>query len=94
MLAAVRSAAVLGVDPFGVIVEVDAANGLPQWSMVGTEPLQRNDLTARLDRAARRPSRGGRLLACPPSVVAKPWEAAGAGLRGDRSMRRAVGPDL
>jgi magnesium chelatase family protein len=35
MLAAVRSAAVLGVDAFDVTVEVDAANGLPQWSLVG-----------------------------------------------------------
>lgn len=35
MLAAVRSAAVLGVDAYDVTVEVDAAQGLPQWTIVG-----------------------------------------------------------
>lgn len=35
MLAAIRSAAVLGVDAFAVTVEVDAAAGLPGWTMVG-----------------------------------------------------------
>lgn len=35
MLAAVRSAAVLGVDAFDVTVEVDCARGLPQWTIVG-----------------------------------------------------------
>ncbi len=35
MLAAIRSAAVLGIEAFGVIVEVDAAAGLPGWTMVG-----------------------------------------------------------
>ena len=35
MLAAVRSAAVLGVDAFDVTVEVDCTRGLPQWSIVG-----------------------------------------------------------
>src|SRR3712207_139302 len=35
MLAAVRSAAVLGVDAYPVTVEVDAANGLPAWNLVG-----------------------------------------------------------
>lgn len=35
MLAAVRSAAVLGVDALDVIVEVDVAHGLPQWTLVG-----------------------------------------------------------
>jgi magnesium chelatase family protein len=35
MLAAVRSAAVLGIGAFEVTVEVDAARGLPQWTIVG-----------------------------------------------------------
>ncbi|HEX5439170.1 MAG TPA: magnesium chelatase domain-containing protein [Gemmatimonadaceae bacterium] len=35
MLAAIRSAAVLGIDAYDVIVEVDAAHGLPQWTIVG-----------------------------------------------------------
>ena len=42
MLAAVRSAAVLGVDAFEVTVEVDVTNSLPAWSLVGSEPLQAN----------------------------------------------------
>jgi magnesium chelatase family protein len=35
MLAAIRSAAVLGVDSYDVTVEVDAAGGLPHFSIVG-----------------------------------------------------------
>ena len=35
MLAAIRSAAVLGVDAVDVTVEVHVANGLPQWTLVG-----------------------------------------------------------
>ncbi|WKW11691.1 YifB family Mg chelatase-like AAA ATPase [Pseudogemmatithrix spongiicola] len=35
MLAALQSAAVLGIDAFTVTVEVDAAPGLPGWTMVG-----------------------------------------------------------
>ena len=35
MLAAIRSAAVLGIDAYDVIVEVDVALGLPQWIIVG-----------------------------------------------------------
>lgn len=35
MLAAVRSAAVLGIDAYQVTVEVDVAQGLPQWTIVG-----------------------------------------------------------
>jgi magnesium chelatase family protein len=35
MLAAVRSAALVGIDAFDVTVEVDAAQGLPQWTIVG-----------------------------------------------------------
>jgi magnesium chelatase family protein len=35
MLAAVQSAAVLGVDAFDVTVEVDCTRGLPQWTIVG-----------------------------------------------------------
>jgi magnesium chelatase family protein len=35
MLAAVRSAALVGIDAYDVIVEVDAAPGLPQWTIVG-----------------------------------------------------------
>ena len=35
MLAAIRSAALIGIDAYEVIVEVDAAQGLPQWTIVG-----------------------------------------------------------
>ncbi|MFL5607758.1 MAG: YifB family Mg chelatase-like AAA ATPase [Gemmatimonadaceae bacterium] len=35
MLAAVRSASVLGIDAYEVTVEVDVAFGLPQWIIVG-----------------------------------------------------------
>jgi magnesium chelatase family protein len=35
MLAAIRSAAVHGIAAYGVTVEVDVAQGLPQWSIVG-----------------------------------------------------------
>jgi magnesium chelatase family protein len=35
MLAAVQSAAVVGVEAYDVTVEVDAAKGLPQWTIVG-----------------------------------------------------------
>jgi hypothetical protein len=36
MLAAVRSAAVLGIDAYDVTVEVDATQGLPQWTLIET----------------------------------------------------------
>ena len=35
MLAAIHSAAVLGIDAYDVTVEVDVALGLPQWTIVG-----------------------------------------------------------
>ena len=35
MLADVRSAAVLGIDAYDVLVEVDVALGLPMWTIVG-----------------------------------------------------------
>jgi len=35
MLAAIHSAAVLGIDAYDVTVEVDCARGLPQWFIVG-----------------------------------------------------------
>ena len=35
MLAAVRSAALSGIDAYAVTVEVDASTGLPQWTIVG-----------------------------------------------------------
>lgn len=35
MLAAIRSAALIGIDAYDVTVEVDAAPGLPQWTLVG-----------------------------------------------------------
>ena len=35
MLAAIRSAAVLGIEAYDVTVEVDAAQGLPNWTVVG-----------------------------------------------------------
>ena len=35
MLAAIRSAAVMGIDAYDVTVEVDVARGLPQWVIVG-----------------------------------------------------------
>ena len=35
VLAAIRSAAVLGIDAYDVTVEVDVASGLPHWTTVG-----------------------------------------------------------
>jgi len=35
MLAAIHSAAVFGIEAYDVTVEVDAAQGLPQWTIVG-----------------------------------------------------------
>jgi len=35
MLAAIRSAAVFGIDAYNVCVEVDVAQGLPHWTLVG-----------------------------------------------------------
>ncbi|HET6680360.1 MAG TPA: YifB family Mg chelatase-like AAA ATPase [Gemmatimonadaceae bacterium] len=35
MLAAIRSAAVIGINAYDVTVEVDATSGLPQWTLVG-----------------------------------------------------------
>jgi len=35
MLAAIRSAGLIGIDAYDVTVEVDAAAGLPQWTIVG-----------------------------------------------------------
>src|ERR1700722_7148399 len=35
MLAAIRSAAVLGIEAYDVTVEVDVAAGLPAWTIVG-----------------------------------------------------------
>jgi magnesium chelatase family protein len=35
MLAAVRSAALVGIDAYDITVEVDSAIGLPQWTVVG-----------------------------------------------------------
>ena len=35
MLAAIKSAAVLGVESYDVTVEVDVAQGLPLWTLVG-----------------------------------------------------------
>ncbi|MDQ3949251.1 MAG: ATP-binding protein, partial [Gemmatimonadota bacterium] len=35
MLATARSAAILGIEAFDVLVEVDVALGLPQWTIVG-----------------------------------------------------------
>jgi magnesium chelatase family protein len=35
MLAAIRSAAVLGIDAYDICVEVDVAQGLPRWTIVG-----------------------------------------------------------
>lgn len=35
MVAAIRSAAVVGIDAYQVLVEVDVAQGLPQWTIVG-----------------------------------------------------------
>ena len=35
MLAAIRSAAVLGIDAYDVTVEVDVALGMPNWFIVG-----------------------------------------------------------
>ncbi len=35
MLAAIRSASVLGIDAIDIIVEVDVVPGLPAWTIVG-----------------------------------------------------------
>src|SRR3954465_11340365 len=35
MLAAIRSPAVFGIDAYDVCVEVDVAQGLPHWTIVG-----------------------------------------------------------
>ena len=35
MLAAIRSAAVFGIDAYDVCVEIDVAQGLPNWTIVG-----------------------------------------------------------
>src|SRR6185503_1387890 len=35
MLAAIRAAAVVGIDAYDVTVEVDVANGLPSFTLVG-----------------------------------------------------------
>lgn len=35
MLAAIRSAAVAGIDAYDVCVEIDVASGLPHWTLVG-----------------------------------------------------------
>jgi magnesium chelatase family protein len=35
MLAAIRSAAIFGIDAYDVTIEVDVAQGLPQWMIVG-----------------------------------------------------------
>ncbi len=35
MLAAIRSAALRGIEAYEILVEVDAAAGLPQWTLVG-----------------------------------------------------------
>lgn len=35
MLAAIRSAALTGIEAYEILVEVDAAAGLPQWTLVG-----------------------------------------------------------
>src|SRR5438067_10980648 len=35
MLAAIRSASVLGIDAYDVCVEVDVARGMPNWFLVG-----------------------------------------------------------
>src|SRR5688500_20355325 len=35
MLASIRSAALVGIEAYDVMVEVDAAPGLPQWTLVG-----------------------------------------------------------
>ena len=40
MLAAIRSAAVLGIDAYNVTVEVDVALGLPQLIIVGLQTVR------------------------------------------------------
>lgn len=46
MLAAIRSAAVLGIDAYDVGVEVDVASGLPHWTMMGSGDPHRPPLGA------------------------------------------------
>ena len=57
MLAAIRSAAVLGVEAFAVTVEVDAAPGLPGWTVVG---LPSDGSSTSKSRGRARTARGGR----------------------------------
>src|SRR6478672_9327978 len=35
MLAAIRSATVFGIDAYDICVEIDVAQGLPHWTIVG-----------------------------------------------------------
>src|SRR5437763_2972029 len=51
MLAAVRSAAVLGVDAFDVTVEVDCTRGLPPWMIVGMAAISGKDSRERVSAA-------------------------------------------
>ena len=64
MLAAVRSAAVLGIDAYDVTVEVDVAQGLPQFTIVG---LAAGAVKESRERVAAALSNSG--LALPPRRV-------------------------
>ena len=54
MLAAVRSAAVLGIEAYDVTVEVDVAPGLPQWNIVGLPSGAVKESRERVSAAGRR----------------------------------------
>ena len=44
VLAAIRSAAVVGVDAYDICVEVDVAAGLPHWTIVGLPAPSRSSI--------------------------------------------------
>jgi len=64
MLAAVRSAAVLGVEAFDVTVEVDSTRGLPQWTIVG---MAANSVKESRERVAAALANAG--IALPPRRI-------------------------
>jgi hypothetical protein len=71
MLAAVCSAAVLGIDAYDVLVEVDVAIGLPMWTIVGLTAgaveASRERVSAAVVYTTRQETqlRGGRILSIP-----------------------------
>ena len=64
MLAAIHSAAVLGIDAYDINVEVDVSSGLPHWSIVG---LPSNSVRESRERVIAALANSG--LAVPPRRV-------------------------